>query len=310
MAAARSPPWMVMTVHSPRCERRRPWLKLAPRELPAAYRNSAGRTRATLNSRRARRLTRPALASSGRARSTAAVGGNGRSGIGSSSRGLTQPPTSPGNLNELTDDEYDAPSLLPGWSRRFVIAHVGYNARAIARLVEWARTGVETPMYESVEQRDTEITYGAALNPVALRNLHHHAAVALNVEWRDLPADAWANRVRTIQGREVPVTETVWMRTREVWLHAVDLGNSGSSTDFPPELVDHLLADVATTWRRRGVGDDLDLQPTNRPMPRDPEQGPTVIHGTAAQLARWATGRWEIDVTSSTGDVIRSPRWP
>src|SRR5664279_3143444 len=66
MAAARSPPWMVMTVHSPRCERRRPWLKLAPRELPAAYRNSAGRTRATLNSRRARRLTRPELARAGR----------------------------------------------------------------------------------------------------------------------------------------------------------------------------------------------------------------------------------------------------
>jgi uncharacterized Actinobacterial protein TIGR03083 len=212
-------------------------------------------------------------------------------------------------LNELTDDEYDAPSLLPGWSRRFVIAHVGYNARAIARLVEWARTGVETPMYASVEQREMEIAYGATLNPVALRNLHHHAAVALNVEWRDLPADTWANRVRTIQGREVPVAETVWMRTREVWLHAVDLGNGGSFTDFPPELVDQLLADVEANWRRRGVGDDLVLQPTDRPLPRDPEQGPTVIHGTAAQLARWATGRGETDVTSSTGAVIRSPRW-
>ena len=40
-------PSMVMTVQSPRCERRRTWLKLAPRQLPAAYRNSAGRTRAT-----------------------------------------------------------------------------------------------------------------------------------------------------------------------------------------------------------------------------------------------------------------------
>jgi maleylpyruvate isomerase len=153
------------------------------------------------------------------------------------------------------------------------------------------------------------IAYGATLNPVALRNLHHHAVVALNVEWRDLPADTWANRVRTIQGREVPVAETVWMRTREVWLHAVDLGNGGSLADFPPELVDQLLADVEANWRRRGVGDDLVLQPTDRPLPRGPEQGATVIHGTAAQLARWATGRGETDVTSSTGAVIRSPRW-
>lgn len=212
-------------------------------------------------------------------------------------------------LNELSDDEYDAPSLLPGWSRRFVISHVGYNARAIARLVEWARTGVVNPMYESVAQRDIEIAYGATLNAVALRNLHHHAAVALNVEWRDLPADAWANRVRTIQGREVPVAETVWMRTREVWLHAVDLGNGGSFSDFPPELVDRLLADVAAQWRRRGIGDDLVLQPSDRVRPRDRNHGASVIHGTAVQLAAWATGRGGNDIASSTGEVIQPPRW-
>ena len=39
-------------------------------------------------------------------------------------------------VNELTDDELDGPSLLPGWSRRHVIAHVGYNARALTRLVQ------------------------------------------------------------------------------------------------------------------------------------------------------------------------------
>ena len=39
-------------------------------------------------------------------------------------------------LNELRDADLDAPSLLPGWTRRHVIAHVSYNARAIARLIE------------------------------------------------------------------------------------------------------------------------------------------------------------------------------
>ncbi len=227
-------------------------------------------------------------------------------------------------LNELTDDEYDAPSLLPGWSRRFVIAHVGYNARALARLVEWARTGVENPMYGSVAHRDDEIAYGATLNPVALRNLHHHAAVALNVEWRDLPAGAWANRVRTIQGREVPVAETVWMRTREVWLHAVDLGNGGTFADFPPELVDRLLADVVGNWLRRGVGEELVLRPTDRAVSLsagspsagsfsagqcNSGQAATVISATAARLARWATGRGGLRVTSDSGGSIAPPRW-
>ena len=49
-------------------------------------------------------------------------------------------------LTELTDEELDGGSLLPGWTRRHVVAHVGYNARAIARLVEWAANGVETTM--------------------------------------------------------------------------------------------------------------------------------------------------------------------
>src|SRR5690606_37166878 len=46
-------------------------------------------------------------------------------------------------LNELRKDELDAPSLVPGWTRRHVVAQVGYNARALTRLTEWAATGVE-----------------------------------------------------------------------------------------------------------------------------------------------------------------------
>lgn len=59
--------------------------------------------------------------------------------------------------------------------------------------------------------------------PNALRNLTDHAAVHLNVEWRDLPDEKWSNLVKTAQGRTVPASETAWMRTREVWLHAVTL---------------------------------------------------------------------------------------
>jgi maleylpyruvate isomerase len=123
-------------------------------------------------------------------------------------------------LAELPDGDFGAPSLLPGWTRRHLVAHVGFNARAVARLVEWARTGVENPMYISDTQRAEEIEFGATLPVEALRHLAAHAAVHLDVEWRDLPASAWSREVRTAQGRLVPVSETVWIRTREVWIHA------------------------------------------------------------------------------------------
>ncbi len=170
-------------------------------------------------------------------------------------------------LNELSDDDLDAPTRLAGWSRRHVIAHVGLNARALTRLTEWATTGVETPMYESPTQRAEEIDFAATLPAQALRNLSDHAAIHLNVEWRDLSEDAWVREVRTAQGRTVPVSETVWMRTREVWIHAVDLGNGGSFDEFPSEVLDNLLEDIAGAWARRREAEGLPefaFEPTDR----------------------------------------------
>lgn len=219
-------------------------------------------------------------------------------------------------LNELREDEFDAPSLLPGWTRRHVVAHVGYNARANARLVEWAATGVETPMYSSPSQREDEIEFGATLPVEALRNLSAHAAVHLNVVWRDLTKEAWSHEVRTAQGRLVPVRETVWMRTREVWLHAVDLDNGGSIRDFPVELLDALLADLVKVWRRkRGPADrNVVLEPIDRDRTYrildDEDKGALVVRGDAVQLVTWGTGRGSAGVLAADGKAApEAPTW-
>ena len=67
-------------------------------------------------------------------------------------------------LAELSDDDLEADSLLDGWTRKHLVAHVGYNAAALCRLMDWAATGVETPMYPSAEHRDREIKEGATLS--------------------------------------------------------------------------------------------------------------------------------------------------
>lgn len=216
-------------------------------------------------------------------------------------------------LNELRDDELDAPSLVPGWTRRHVVAHVGLNARALTRLTQWAATGVETPMYPSRAERDAEIEYGATLPARALRSLSAHAAVHLDVEWRDLPPDAWHARVRTVMGRKVPASATVWMRTREVWVHAVDLDHGASYRQFPAELVDGLLADVTGAWRARAAGAAPVLEPTDRLAGVggvEPRPGPQV-RGRAADLARWATGRGgaHLLTTADGSPVPPPPRW-
>ena len=220
-------------------------------------------------------------------------------------------------LNELSDAELDGDSLLPGWSRRHITAHIGYNARAISRLVEWAATGVESPMYPSTKVRDHEIEFGATLNPIALRNLFAHSAVHLNVEWRDLPADAWHHKVKTIQGRLVPAGETVWMRTREVWVHAVDLDNGASFADIPAPVLIRLLKDITGAWASRGTDKDLLGRVDGHPalgFGDMKSRTPLQISGALADMVCWATGRGIAGVTASRDGRIMwtvpaAPAW-
>lgn len=188
-------------------------------------------------------------------------------------------------LNGLPDAAFAAPSRLPGWTRARMIAHVGYGARALARVVESVRTGADLPMYESETARASELDLGASLPPRALRNLFRHAAVHLDVEWRDLSAVGWDGSGRGRDGAPLAVRATPRLRAREVWLHAVDLDGGGAMRDFPPDLLDRLLAELAAE-----AGVDVALAPTDRAAPPATGSGPKVS-GRAADLVRWLCGR-------------------
>ena len=62
-----------------------------------------------------------------------------------------------GELSKLDDEALGEPSALPGWTRKHVMSHLGFNARAVGRLVHWARTGEVTPMYPGPTARAQEI---------------------------------------------------------------------------------------------------------------------------------------------------------
>lgn len=216
-------------------------------------------------------------------------------------------------VQELSDEDLDAPSLLPGWSRRFLIAHVGYNARGLARLTTWARTGARTPMYDSDTQRWDEMVTGSSLPARALRHLFEHSAVHLDVEWRDLEDAQWDVSVVTAQGRTVPARETAWMRAKEVWVHAVDLGAGQSFADFPASMIDRLIDDVLRVWNRRNEDVALRLRATDRPADwteRRIGAGGPVIEGRASHIARWLTRGRTGDLARVDGHVLPDiPRW-
>lgn len=213
-------------------------------------------------------------------------------------------------LAGLSDEEFSGPSLLPAWSRRHVAAHVGYNAIAIARLVSWAETGVETPMYASHQARDAEITAAAEWEPDALRKLCAHSGILLDSAWEHLPDGNWGNEVQTAQGRMVPASATIWMRTREVWLHAVDLNTTASYADIPAAVLDRTLDDVLDAWTARAEHIGLRLESDDGRVYGDRDApDPHIVSGDGPALTHWACGRPGAVVSSNRVEIPTAPRW-
>ncbi|MEK6439039.1 maleylpyruvate isomerase family mycothiol-dependent enzyme [Pseudonocardia sp. T1-2H] len=206
-------------------------------------------------------------------------------------------------VGKLTDEDYRGPSALPGWSRAHIVGHVARNAEALNRLAIWASTGEETPMYANREQRAAEIERSATHSVSTLRDELASTAEMLNEALDALAPEQWQAQVRSALGRAIPAAEVPWMRIREVWLHAVDLG--ADVDDLPAGVVDFLLDDVSAALSSKDDCPSLALAPTDRDrtwsLGADPRS--ETVAASAADLAGWLTGR----VTAPDRPIL--PRW-
>jgi uncharacterized protein (TIGR03083 family) len=190
-----------------------------------------------------------------------------------------------GGLDEVA---YGEPSLLPGWTRKHVVAHLAGNAEAIGNLLRWARTGERTPMYSSPEQRNADIEAGARLPGVRVTAWFEQSARALDEALAATTSAQWLAQVVTAQGRTVPASETPWMRSREVMVHAVDLGAGVEFADLPPEFLSALREDILT--RRAGAVPQIEGDPAQVTayLAGRPYTGVTTVDGSPAEpLPAW-----------------------
>ena len=146
-------------------------------------------------------------------------------------------------LNTMSDAELDRPSMVPGWSRRHVVAHVGYGARRLCRIIEAARASRDAEI-ETPEDRAAEIALGATLPAHALRNLFKHTEVHLNVEWRDLTDADWDRPAVLPDGTRATLRDTAPFRARDIWMRSVELGLGATYDDMPPDLREDLPGDL------------------------------------------------------------------
>ena len=197
---------------------------------------------------------------------------------------------------DLTDAQAREPSRLPGWSRGHVLTHLARNADSLRNLLIWARTGVETPQYASVDEREAGITEGAGRPAAELRADIEATGAEFAAEAASLRAGDWDATVRGLRGAGHPAWYTLWRRLTEVEIHHVDLGAGYRPADWPPAFSGQLLARLGVelqapnvprvTLHASGTGASYTVgqaEPgTGENEPDSPIKGPFRCHASGA----------------------------
>ena len=196
-------------------------------------------------------------------------------------------------VDALAEHDWTAPSLLPGWTRAHVVAHLALNGEAFAGAVGGVLRGERVPMYVSDQRRDGDIETLATAPPAELRGrlvAAVEAADAALVALGEAPAAVSDTVIdRTPDGdRHFPVSQIGTMRLRELEIHHVDLGSGYSPADWPAEFTETLLA---STLERHQGSVDAEVVATDLDRRHRLGAGGPTVSGPAHGLAWWLTGR-------------------
>jgi maleylpyruvate isomerase len=216
------------------------------------------------------------------------------------------------DLAGLSDEALQASSLLPGWNRRYLLSHVAANADALRNLVHWARTGEERRMYASTEARDAGIAAGAGLPAAELRAWVSSSADALASDLDTMPAAAWDAKVITAQGLTREAREIPWMRVREVYIHAVDLGAGTRFEDLPDTFLAALCEDITDRRSKAGTCPALALTASDAGHGWQVSGAgePVQVSAPLAGLAAWLSGRPVSGLADAVGRPVPNlPAW-
>jgi maleylpyruvate isomerase len=155
-----------------------------------------------------------------------------------------------GTARVIAEPDLRAPSLLPGWTRAHVLAHLARGADAMRNLLVGARAGQDRPAYLSAQARAADIEHGAGLGAKDLMADLASSAMALRTIYRQLPAGAWRFPVRVLDSQRFPAAQLLTRRLVEVELHHCDLGTRYGPGDWPAAFTAMELAEPMRSQRQ------------------------------------------------------------
>jgi maleylpyruvate isomerase len=176
----------------------------------------------------------------------------------------------------ITESDLHAPSLLPGWTRAHVLAHLARGADAMRNLLIGARSGQDRPAYVSAEARLADIEQDARRRVTELMADVADSAMAFRTIARQLPEDAWQVTVRILDSGPFAAAQLLTRRLVEVELHHCDLGAGYSSADWPAAFSSMELTEPMRSQRRDRLtyaqGTAKLSPPARPPAPWQPNQ--------------------------------------
>jgi len=219
------------------------------------------------------------------------------------------------NAERLTPDRLAGPSLLPGWSRGHVLTHLARNADAMINLLNWARTGVPTPMYGPGDARERAIEAGAGRAPHEQLGDLYEASQRYARAFEAMTPTAWGAKVGRRDGGDMAATLLPGLRLRELYIHHVDLDAGWTPAHWPTDFTERELNEVAASFRGRPDCPPLLLRDdiTRREMLIGPEGVPpaAVVSGRRQSLLAWLIGRTNGDglMVEPGGSLPPLPAW-
>jgi maleylpyruvate isomerase len=198
-------------------------------------------------------------------------------------------------VDKLSPEDLPIDTVLPGWSRAHVVAHVALHALGASRALTGLVHERALPMYDSQEQRDADIDATAKLPPDELRELSFDACgrfkaacEAIHETGQESGRHYWDETIERIPGgNKFSASGLVDARWREVEIHHADLGAGYEPGHWSPDFTAYIFDQAV---HDRGGQENLLLRTPTGDVPVGEGTGQT-IEGQPAALAYWLLGR-------------------